>query len=344
MITTINRRSILKGSLGVALGMPFVSRAWAQERVTLRVANFSAPNSYIGTNLYRAWLDRVVADSEGTLDYRYFPGGVLGANPTQQLKLVQDGVADLAFVLPSYIPGSFTKWGILGIPGLAQTADEGAIAVQRIYQEGLLEPVEGVELNAVYSSAIANFHTRQPIRSLADLAGKRITGTSPAQFSALTRLGAVPEGNVRATEAAEAMSRGTIDGVLMDYMATQSFRVDDVATAHANLPMGLSALWYPINAATWDRLAEPAKAAFQAHGGAEFTRFAIQVMREGADANESVLAARPNESFLDITPEVQDEFAARIAGIEDEWIAGDSERQALYDRFVEVLGDIRAGN
>jgi len=344
MTINLNRRAVLTGSLGVALSMPFVSRLSAQERVTLRVANFSAPNSYIGTNVYRAWLDRVVADSEGTLDYRYFPGGVLGGNPTQQLKLVQDGVADMAFVIPSYISGSFNKWGALGIPGLAHTADEAAVALQRIYEEGLMEPVEGVELLAVYTTAIAHFHTSHPIRSLADIEGKRITGTSPAQYAALTRLGAVPEGNVRANEAAEAMSRGTVDGVLMDYMATQSFRVDDVATAHANLPMGLSALWYPINAATWASLAEPAKEAFRTHSGEAFTQFAVEVMRAGADANEAVLAARPNESFLDITPEVQEEFAAKIAGIEDEWIGGDSERQAVYDRFVAVIADIRAGN
>ena len=344
MMTLINRRTVLTASLGMALSAPFVSRLSAQERVTLRVANFSAPNSYIGTHVYRAWLDRVVADSEGTLDYRYFPGGVLGGNPTQQLKLVQDGVADMAFVLPSYIPGSFNKWGALGIPGLAQTADEGALALQRVYQDGLLEPVEGVELLGIYTSAIAHVHTRTPISTLADLEGKRITGTSAAQYAALTRLGAVPEGNVRATEAAEAMSRGTVDGVLMDYMATQSFRVDDVATSHANLPMGLSALWYPINAATWERLAEPAKAAFRTHSGEAFTRFAVQGMRQGADNNEAALAARENETFLEITPAVREEFADKIAGIEQEWIAGDSERQAVYDRFVEVLADIRAGN
>lgn len=344
MKTDLNRRSVLAGSLGLALAMPFVSRASAQKAVTLRVANFSPAGSYIGTNVYRAWLDRVVADSEGTLDYQYFPGGVLGANPTQQLKIVQDGIADMAFVLPSYIPGSFPRWGVVGLPGLAHTADEGAVALQRIFGEGLLEPVPGVEVVAVYSSAIANIHTRKPIPTLADLQGLRITGTSPAQFSALTRLGATPEGNIRATEAAEAMSRGAIDGVLMDYMATQSFRVDDVARAHANLPMGLSALMYPLNSATWERLPDPAREAFRKHGGENFTRFAVEVMRKGADTNEARLAERQDESFMEITPAVLDEFNAKLAGIEDEWIAGDAERRRVHGRFVEILADIRAAN
>ena len=56
--------------------MPALS--YAQQKVTLRVASFMPPQGFLNQAIVIPFLDRVVADSQGTLEYKFYPGGTLG--------------------------------------------------------------------------------------------------------------------------------------------------------------------------------------------------------------------------------------------------------------------------
>jgi TRAP-type C4-dicarboxylate transport system substrate-binding protein len=87
------RRGLIAGA-AAALVLPGL--AVAQEKVTLRVASFMPPQGFLDKVIVIPFLDKVVADSKGTLEYKWFPGGTLGRAPAEQLALVQNGVADIA--------------------------------------------------------------------------------------------------------------------------------------------------------------------------------------------------------------------------------------------------------
>lgn len=340
----ISRRTMMMGAAAAAVGLSLVTGAAAQEKVTLKVANFSAAGGHINDNVMLAWLDKVVAESEGTLAYKFFPGGVLGRNPSEQLKLVQDGIADMAFVIPDYTPGAFTKWGVVGIPNLAKSTEEASLALERAMEEGLIETPTGVKVLGVFSSAINHLHADTPYTSLDDVSGQRVRAVGKAQMEAIEKLGGTPISNLRATEVAEAVSRGTVDAASMDYLALESFRVEEAVNSHIDLPLGAVGLIYPMNQKTWDNLPAPAKAAFEANSGETFSRFAAEQMNEGAKAVRERLAEREGQTFLEITPEVEKDYAERLGAVQDAWIGGDAELQAVYDRFSEILQDIRNGN
>jgi len=82
--------------LGVALAC---GSAMAQT-VTLKLASFEPATAPITGGVLTPWARDVEAASGGTLRIEIFPGGTLGRNPLQQLKLVQDGVADLTWTVP----------------------------------------------------------------------------------------------------------------------------------------------------------------------------------------------------------------------------------------------------
>ena len=88
-------------ALAVAAGAGLPAAASAQEKVTLRVASFMPPQGFLPEQIVKPFLERVVADSQGTLEFKWYPGGTLGRAPAEQLKLVQDGVADIAVFRPS---------------------------------------------------------------------------------------------------------------------------------------------------------------------------------------------------------------------------------------------------
>lgn len=344
MKRAITRRAGLSlgaAALAAALLPPGISGADAQT-VTLRVSSFAPAGTFVNTDVIGGFLDRVVADSEGTLAWQLFPGGTLGRNPAEQLRLVQEGVADMAFVVPSYSPGAFDSYGVVEVPGVVTNPRESAMALWRAYEEGLLQTPEGVKVLGMFSSEVNVIHLRAPAEGLADLRGKRLRAVGRPQAEAVSRLGGAAVTGLSAPEVAENMSRGTIDGALMGWAATATFRVDAVARATLEVPMGAVGLMLPINQATWDRLPEPARAAFERHMGAPFAEAAgARFLQEDLDVRERALA---QDGYRLIAAEagVMADYAAALGEIEEVWIDGSEERRAVLARFREIVEEVRA--
>ncbi|MCC6009031.1 MAG: TRAP transporter substrate-binding protein [Rhodobacteraceae bacterium] len=316
----------------------------AADTVTLRVASFSPAGSFFNSQVLEPFLDRVVADSEGTLAYQMFPGGTLGRGAPAQMKLVADGVADMAFVVPAYTPGSFDRYGISEIPGAASTGVESSVGLWRAWEQGLLEVPEGVEVIGLTSSGPNQIHFSGPVANLDGLAGKRVRAAGAAQISALTALGAVPVSNLSAGEVAEAVSRGVVDGTLMDWTAIRSFRVDQVVSHHVEIGMGTIALMLPMNAATWAGLPAPARAAFEKHMGEAFARAAGAAFDASETARRADALARDGATLMELTAEEEARIDDAFARVAEEWVGGDAGKQAALDSFNATVASIRAGN
>lgn len=336
----LTRRTFTTSALALGVGT-LAAPVIAQNRVVLRVASFSA--GVMNEFVIQPWIERVVADSGGTLDYEFFPGGVLGRNPGEQLKLVQDGVADIAFTVPDFTPGDLPNWSLYGIPNLFQNGTEGSIVLRRAFDTGLLEKPEGVEMIGILGSAANKIHSVRPITSLDDLKGLRIQAGNRLQLEGISRLGASPMPDVRGPEAAEAISRGTIDGATMDYAAARTFRVGEVTRHHLDLPMGGLSLAFPINSGTWDRLPDAARASFERNSLEVFSRIAGETI-DAADARlRTEQLALSDANAMEITDAVRADFAQRLGDIENAWIDGDPARQSIYDGVVQILTELRAG-
>ncbi len=67
-------------------------------------------------------------ESGGTLDIQTFANGSLGRNPALQTKMIQDGVADIAWVIPSYTPGVYLDDDVFELPNVIQDSTEGSVA------------------------------------------------------------------------------------------------------------------------------------------------------------------------------------------------------------------------
>ena len=66
----------------------------------------------------KPFAEAVQRKTNGAIVFDFFPNGALGRNPGNQPQMVIDGVADVAWVVPSYSPGRFTDTEVLELPGL----------------------------------------------------------------------------------------------------------------------------------------------------------------------------------------------------------------------------------
>ncbi|MBX2886036.1 MAG: TRAP transporter substrate-binding protein [Granulosicoccus sp.] len=219
----------------------FSSFAIAEE--TLRLSYFGGPQGTTYAKAIKPWVEAINADGEGVLKIDAFPGGALVGNPRGQVKALTDGVADIAFVVFSYTPGRFPDNGVLELPTLYENVHESSGVIRALYNEGMLGGFDDFYVPMIVTTFPYNFHTKEPVGSIADLKGLKIRAGGPVAGAALEALGAVPVG-MPAPAIAENISKGVIDGAATDWSVLYSFRIDQVAPNHymqlfSTVPIGL---------------------------------------------------------------------------------------------------------
>lgn len=335
------RPTLLGGLAVVAVALAGAGMA-AADTIRLRVASYTPAGNFTNELILAPFLDRVVADSEGTLEYQLFPGGTLGRNPAEQTQLVQDRVADIAYVLPVFTPGELDPYGVIEIPGLIHTPLEGSIALAEAYGANLLPTPAGTRLLGLVSSDVNIISTAPQIDSLADLQGLRIRTAGRPQANAVELLGAVPTSGITSPETAEAVSRGTVDGAVMGPGALVAFRVNETVTTHIRLPMGAPVFLVLMNENTWQSLPDAARAAFERHGGETFAQIAGQTFSEqAANFLEATLALEGHRE-LPVDDAMMADFTELTAGLAEEFAARGPNFRAVLESVQGTLERLRA--
>ncbi|HEV7276337.1 MAG TPA: TRAP transporter substrate-binding protein [Devosiaceae bacterium] len=265
------------------------SSALAQEPVTIKFASAFAPASINNQETIPAFIKAVEEAAGGTIKIEHYPGGTLGPNPTAQLKLVEDGVVDIAEVVAAYTPGRFPELEVFELPFVFDSTLEASLTALEMYEAGLLSGFDDLELVGIAEVGPYYLHTSDPVRSPADISGLKLRVGGPVQGATAEALGAVAVGGIPAPQIAENISRGVVDGSPMDLGNVYNFRIADTAKYHViNVPLGNVAVLFPMNKAKYDSLPPEAKAAFDQFSGEWFTR----VLAENLDKqNEQSLAA-----------------------------------------------------
>lgn len=315
--------------------------AGAQQKVTLRVASFMPPQGFLPEVIVKPYLDRVVADSKGTLEFKWYPGGTLGRAPAEQLKLVQDGAADIAIVIPAYTPGAFENYDVSQLPGLAGDTRSASMALWKAYEAGLLPTPDKVKVLGLVTTASNVLHTRKPTPTLKELGGMKIRAAGGLQMGMIDSIGGAAVGNIRGPEIAESLSRNLLDGTLMDWIGIKEFRVDRLANYHVDYDFGRLATMVPINAEVWNKLPEPAKAAFLKHGGLAYAesggkafdeavvKFRADYVKQGehkASQFPAADVARIQKSFVKVV---------------DDWKKADPSRDKLVETFRKAAAEVK---
>lgn len=313
--------------------------AAAQEKVTLRVASFMPPQGFLPEVIVKPFLDRVVADSQGTLEIKWYPGGTLGRAPAEQLKLVQDGVVDVAIVIPAYTPGAYENYDVSQLPGLAGDTRSASMALWKSYEAGLLPTPDRVKVLGLVTTASNVLHTRTPVSSLKALAGQKVRAAGGLQMAMVNSAGGAAVGNIRGPEIAEALSRNLLDGVLMDWIGIKEFRVDRLASHHIDYDFGRLATMIPINAAVFEKLPALAKAAFLKHGGLAYAETGGKAFDEAVTKFRTDYVNSGTHKASEFPPVDVARLQMSFVKVVDDWKKADLSRDRLVETFRRAAAE-----
>jgi TRAP-type C4-dicarboxylate transport system substrate-binding protein len=330
-------RSIMIAAAVVATA----SIAQAQEK--LKFAVFSPDAEMTHQVIMKPWVEKVNRESGGTLEIQTFPNGALGRNPALQTKMIQDGVADIAWVIPSYTPGVYLDDDVFELPNIIQNSVEGSVAAWRMLQKGMLRGYDQYYMIGLFVSSPYTFHTNFPVRKPEDLNGKKIRVVGSISTDAVKAVGAVPEG-MPFTQIVEAISRGVIDGTTGHPIAVYDFGISRVANNHFLGKIGTVTLGIFMSKSKFDSLPPQAKAAIENNRGETLSR-AFGKMSD--DRNAELIAEwkkDPKRLVTEPTAEQNAQWDKMLDPVVSGWEAKDPRNKTLADTMRKELAAARAGN
>lgn len=332
-------RKVLFAASALAASM-LAAAANGQEK--LKFAVFTPDAEMTHQIVMKPWAARVNKEAAGAVVIETFPNGALGRNPGLQTKMLQDGIADIAWVIPSYTPGVYLDDDVFELPNIIQNSVEGSVAAWRLLQKGMLRGYDQYYMIALFTSAPYTMHTNFKVTKGTDLKGKKIRAVGTISTESIKALGAVPEG-MPFPQLPEAISRGVIDGTTGHPIAIFDFGVHRVTSSHYLGKVGTVTLGIFMSKKKFDALPAPAKAAIEKTRGEELSR-AFGNMSE--DRNKELVAEWKKDSKRTVTePDKADTEAwdKALAPVVTAWEAKDARNKALLAALKQELASIRAG-
>ncbi len=325
--------------LGLVAAFAVAATAVYAEPQKITFSVFEPPQAFGPTLVYGPWADDISAASGGTLDIEMLAGGQLG-KPAAQLDLVENGVADMALVIPSFTPGRFAGNEIAELPFLWDDPSVAGAAISKLIADGDLA-YPGVKVLGVAVTGPYQVHASKSVESLDDMRGLRLRAAGPIFASATQALGAVPVG-MPAPSVAENISRGLIDGTLQDWTLVNAFRIIDATPYHFDYSLGGVISLIVMNQSVYDGLPDDAKAALDTFGGASFARRWGDELKRQADMVIEKVKADPEQEAVFPDAAETARWDEKVKPVVEAWSAQSPDNQTLLEKFQAALAQAAA--
>lgn len=301
----------------------FATVASAQETRTLRVGNWLPSHHLIIKGIVEPWARAIETETNGSLKFDIMETSL--GRPPAFFDFVLDGSIDVGFGVSGHNPGRFTLTQVMDLPFMSIDPWAGAAAAWATYQRygAQYGEHEGAKVVGLWVHSEPSIFMRdgQEVKTLADLAGKKIRVGGNVTGEIITALGGTPV-QLPPTEAQQAMSRGVADGITFPTESIEFFKITPAIKSATVIPGGLytDTFWLAFNQGVWDSLTDEQRAAVEKHSG-----MAVAVLGGWAWTNGDNLgrdALNANGIVWNTLSEADvEEAKSRLASLTEKWLA-----------------------
>lgn len=309
----------------------------------VRVASFTSAKATTIKVVMKPWMDAVGKEAGNDVKFQSFWGGALGRSPVKQYELVVNGIADVAFIVPSYTLAQFPEMSLFSLPYLFRSGDEASTAAWRLYKEGVLTGFNKIHPVTIYASDNNSLHLSKAVKSLEDIRGTKIRTAGPQESAVIRLFGATPVG-MGMPAVTESISRGVIGGTLQSWTGVRSFRVANVTKGHIEEPLGTLAFIIGMNRNSYEKLPKNVQAAMDKHGGLGLAKRGGVAFDKTSDSYSAKLKGDKSRSFIKIDGALAEKRKQMFMALHEDWKKSVKDGAAKYARLMAILKDIRSGN
>lgn len=334
------RTIVLKLAAALVVSVALAPLAAQAQTRKLKFSSFEPPTAALTSKVMSPWAEEVSKASAGALQIEMYAGGALGKNPLQQLKLVQDGVADIAWIIPGYTPGRFEDTDVVALPFATDNASEASITLWRMFARGEFGGFDELKVLALAATPPVKIHATAPIRGVGDIKGKKVRATGDVLVRAVERLGGVPV-TLGGGQVAESLSRGVVDATLNNWGFVGDFKVNEVTSHHLTVPMGNVAVMIAMRKSTFDQLPAAARAAIEKSSGEILSRRLGQEFDRIESEYAKRIAKSGKNSVVEPTAAERDAWKSAVEPVIADWRRARPKNEELFGSFTRELAKVR---
>ena len=315
----------------------------AAEPLALKLGTWGPPTSFFYVDVIDPWIERVNADSQGTLAIKHFGASVL-ADQRRMYDAVKNNIASIGWVTPGTAPGKFVKTTITELPFGLETGELGSIAYWRSYEQGVLgdEYADVKLLGASVFPGASLMTRRKKISTLEDVAGLKFRISGAMQGSTVKALGGTPV-SIPVDELYQALDKGIIDGFAASLTAYRPFRLGEVTRYHVDVNLNAANSALMMNKETYDKLPPQAKAAIDKHSGEMLSReFGRSNDREVGRAREDLqkrMAEGKAETYK-LAPAEEERWRERAKLVVEEWTKNTPDGPKILEGYRRIATEV----
>ena len=312
----------------------------AAEPVKLKFAYFSSDRTMTYRAAIKPFVDAVNAAGTGVVEIEVGISGTLGKGPANQLQLVRDGRADLAFIIPGYTPDQFPDTAVTELPGIFSGIREATVVYTALIDAKVLRGYDDLIVIGAFATEPESIHTRPPAASLEDLKGMRIRVNNVVQGAALTALGMVPV-QMPINQASIAIGSGKLDGAMVAPSPLTEFGIARVTPNHFMLGVSSAPLAVVMSRQKFESLPEQARNVLRRFDREWTATRYIEVYR--AENEKALEALKRDSNRTVVTPSASDAARARsvFKAEVEAWSASDPRHRELLMKMTEQIDKFR---
>jgi len=236
------------------------------QKQSLTMAYWWGPKHHMSKS-QQGWAGEVAKASGGDLVIKIDTARI--GKPPGQYDLVRTGVRDMVWFIAGYTPGRFSLYQVAELPFVCPNATTCGPALWQWYAENGLEKEEfkDSKLVASFVHGPGLLHSNKPYKTVDSLIRVKVrAGGSNVAIGKALEMAVV---SMPASGAYEAIQRNTVDAIFFPWEAVNSFRLNEVAKQHLEVPGGMyaSSFGFNIGRKSWDGLTAANKAALMKAGG-----------------------------------------------------------------------------
>ncbi|MBZ9540307.1 MULTISPECIES: TRAP transporter substrate-binding protein [Modicisalibacter] len=249
----------------------------AQAETTLRLSHFWPGASAINKQLFEQWAKTVEKESNGEIKVQNFPSQTL-SQADETYDAAVNGIADIGITAQGYTNGRFPLSQIVELPGVAESAPQGACVLQTLYDENkIASEYDDSHVLFMFTTGPGYIHTKDTdVQKPGDLEGLRIRRPTAVAGEILKNMGAQPVG-MPAPDIYTSLQRGVIDGLSFPWEGIKSFQLGEQLHYHTQVPFYTLIFVATMNQNTYDRLSPEAKKVIDANSGMKWAQKAGDV-------------------------------------------------------------------
>lgn len=296
-----------------------------EAEVMLKIHHFLPAHSVTQADFLKPWAEKVTQESNGRIQFQFYPSMQLGGTPPQLFDQARDGVADIVWTLPGYTSGRFPLASAFELPFMSRSSEASSQAMWDFLEAHGQKEFAGVHLLATHLTDGALLHTvKKPIRTLADFRGLKLRSANRVSTKLIAMLGATPVA-MPVPQVPEALSKGVVDGAVLPWDVVPALKLHELVKYHTEMAPGQPALMHTalvlaMNPAKYASLPDDLRQIIDNNSGRELSRQAGHIWDTNVIATGHELAeSRGNEIYV-LPAEEQAKWVAIGSKLDQDWI------------------------